>query len=56
LVFFNTMPTYHDVTGKTLDEINAITKHVRAGGGTSIGCGLKYIMDRGLEVDGNAIV
>ena len=56
LVFFNITPTYHDVTGKTLDEINAITKHVRAGGGTSIGCGLKYIMDRSLEVDGIAIV
>jgi hypothetical protein len=56
LVFFNTMPTYLDVTGKTLDEINTLTRFVTAQGGTSIGCGLKYIMERGIEIDGIAIV
>lgn len=56
LVFFDTTVQYHEVTGKSLDEIAALTKRITAGGGTSIGVGLQYIMDKGIEVDGIAIV
>jgi hypothetical protein len=56
LVFFDNLPRYLNVTGKTLEEIKHEARHVQAGGGTSIGCGLKYIIDRGIEVDGIAII
>lgn len=56
LVFFNTVPTPFDVTGKTFFQIQELTKRVRANGGTSIGCGLDYISARGESVDGIAIV
>jgi len=56
LVFFNTSPTFHDVTGKTLEEITDLTRHQRASGRTAIGCPLLYIKERGLQVDGVAIV
>jgi len=55
LVFFNTAPTYFDVTGKSLDEISQMTKRLSANGGTSIGCGLDYISQKGLMVNGIAI-
>lgn len=56
LVFFDNSPRYFDVTGKTLEEIQAITKGVRPGGSTSIGCGLQAIVDRNQTVDGIAVV
>ena len=56
LVFFDTQPTFIDVTGLTYDQIKAKTKHIRAGGGTSIGCGLLSAMERNVEIDGIAIV
>lgn len=56
LVFFNTSPSYFDVTGKTLEEISALTRHQRAGGGTSIGCPLVYLKEKGIHVDGVALV
>lgn len=56
LVFFDTSPYFHDVTGKTHEEIVALTRHMVAGGGTSIGCGLQMILDRKLSVDGITIV
>jgi hypothetical protein len=56
LVFFDTTPRYTNVTGKTYEEIKELTKHVVAGGGTSIGCGLLAIVEKHLEVDGIAIV
>lgn len=56
LVFFNTDPRYFDVTGKTYDEITSITKNVIAAGGTLIGVGLDYLLQRGIEVQGIAIV
>lgn len=56
LVFFNTAPTYYNVTGKTLDEISAITKREVANGGTSIGVGLQYALEKSLVVDGIAVV
>jgi hypothetical protein len=56
LVFFDTVPKYMDVSGKTYDQILKLTKHVAAGGGTSIGCGLLAIAERKIEVDGIAVV
>lgn len=56
LIFFNNGPLYLEVTGKTLEEIKAITNRVTAGGGTNIGCTLQYLMDRRLTVDGIAVV
>lgn len=56
LVLFDTMPVYFDVTGKTLEEITTITRGVTAGGGTSIGCALQYLLDKKIAVDGIALV
>lgn len=56
LVFFNTSPTYINATGKTYDELAKLTKREVAGGGTSIGCGLQYLLEQSVEVDGIAIV
>lgn len=56
LVFFDVSPRFVDVTGKTYEQIVAETKHVTAGGGTSIGCGLLAITEKKLEVDGIAII
>jgi len=55
LVFFNTVPRYFNVAGKTLPEIEAMTSRIYASGGTSIGCGLELIMDKGITVNGIAI-
>jgi len=56
LIFFDTQPTYIDVTNLTYDQIKAKTKYIKAQGGTSIGCGLLAAMDRKVEIDGIAIV
>jgi len=56
LVFFDTSPNGHDVTGKTYDDIVKLTRHVQPGGSTSIGCGLKWALEKKLEIDGVAIV
>lgn len=56
ITFCNTMPTFYDATAKTLEEIQLQTRMVYAGGGTSLGCGLQAILERGLEIDGIAIV
>lgn len=55
LVWFNTMPTLMDVTGKTLAEIKEMTKYIRANGGTSIGCGLDLLREKGVVINGVAI-
>lgn len=55
LVFFDTSPTYFDITGKSYTEVVEITRRVTAGGATSIGCGLDYIRSRGIVVNGIAI-
>jgi len=55
LVFFNTSPTFYDVTGKSLAEITSLTERVRANGGTSIGCGLDLLRSKGTLVNGIAI-
>lgn len=57
LVFFDDTARHINVTGKTYEQILAETAHVTAGGnGTSIGAGLRYALDSGIEVDGIAIV
>lgn len=56
LVFFNVSPTYYDVTGKTLEEIHKLTQNEVAGGGTSVGCGVRYACSKSLDIDGIAIV
>jgi len=56
LIFFNTQPHMIDVTGKTLDDIRKETSRVSAGGGTSCGCGLQYLADRKISIDGIVLV
>jgi hypothetical protein len=56
LVFFNDSPIAFDATGKTYATILAETRRVIADGSTSIGCGLDYILSRGIAVNGIAIV
>lgn len=56
LVFFDSSPRYMEVSGKSYDEICAMTNAVRASGQTSIGVGLQYAMEMGLSVQGIAIV
>lgn len=56
LVFFDTSPMTVDVTGLALDHIKMATRHITANGGTSIGCGLKRMLDEKVEIDGIAIV
>jgi hypothetical protein len=56
LVFFDTAPRALEVTGKTYEQILAETARVKAGGGTSVGCGLQWALDNGCDFDGVAIV
>jgi hypothetical protein len=56
LIFFDVAPSYVNATGKTYEELITITRHVFAGGGTSIGCGLRYAIDKELDVDGIVII
>lgn len=57
LAFFDSVPRFVDVTGKTLEQLRAETRLVVAGGdGTSIGCGLQALLDRKVVVDGIAII
>lgn len=55
LIFFNTAPTFFDVTGKSYSEISEQTRRVTSGGMTSIGCGLDFIAQLGIIVNGIAI-
>ncbi len=56
MTFFDTTPRYINATGKTYDELKAATRMIQADGGTSIGCGLQYLLDNNIEVDGIAVV
>lgn len=56
LIFFDNTPRFIDVTGKSYDQIKAMTAGVTAGGGTSIGCGVQYAIDKGFDVSGIAVV
>lgn len=55
LMFFDTMATSFDVTGKSYEEIKDLTKRIDADGGTSIGVGLDMALQKGLIVNGIAI-
>lgn len=56
VVFFDTTPRFLDATGKTLEELTAITQTYTAEGGTSIGCGVQYLLDAKIAVNGIVIV
>ncbi len=56
LVFFDTTPQSIEVTGLSLDAIRHVTQYIRAAGGTSIGCGLRWMLEMKKEIDGIAIV
>lgn len=56
LVFFDTQPRAFDVTRKTLEEIQHISRGVTANGSTSVGCALDYCIENGIAVDGIVIV
>lgn len=56
IVFFNTTPQIVDATGKDYPELLKATSRVNAVGGTSIGIGMTYALERKLNVDGIAIL
>jgi hypothetical protein len=56
LIFFDESPRYYDATGKSYEEIKALTGTMTDNGGTSIGVGLDYCMTRKIAVEGIAIV
>jgi hypothetical protein len=56
LVFFDETPMTVDVTGCSLDQVIAATKHIKTGSATSIGCGLNRMLAEKIAVDGIAIV
>lgn len=56
LVLFDEGPRYYDMTGKTYEQIREQLKNVGLGSATSIGCGLQYIVEKNMQVDGIAIV
>lgn len=55
-IAFSEAPRLFDLSGKTYDEILKATKALVANGGTSIGCGLDYLMRDDKAVQGIAIV
>jgi hypothetical protein len=56
-VFFDTGPAKAiNAKGMTYEEIQRETRSIVANGGTAIGSGLMYILEKGIEVDGIAIV
>jgi hypothetical protein len=56
LVFYNASPDYVNVTGKSLDEITALTKRVFALGGTVPSAAMVLAFEKGLQVDGVVMV
>jgi hypothetical protein len=56
LVFFDASPRFMDATGMTYEELLERTKYIMADGYTSIGCGLLAAVEKGVEIDGIAIV
>jgi hypothetical protein len=56
LVFVNSAPQGMDVSGLALDEIQKKTRLIRAGGGTDLSVGLRWALEKGLEIDGIVVV
>lgn len=56
VVFFDSTPRYFDATGMSYEDLVKRTSLVKASGATSVGCGLQYAMERGLGMDGIAII
>lgn len=56
LVLFDASPRYYDVTGKTYEDLRTMLSNMSLGSATSIGCGLQYIVQKNIQVDGIAIV
>jgi hypothetical protein len=56
LTFCDESVRYFEATGKSYEELKALTKGVMANGGTCLGGGLQYIIDRKIAVDGIVIV
>jgi hypothetical protein len=56
LVFFDNTPMTVDVTGLSLDQVLAATRHIRTGSATSIGVGLNRMLTEKIQIDGIAIV
>jgi hypothetical protein len=56
LIFVNTMPRVIEVTGKSYAEIQDMCALIKAGGGTSLGVGLDYLLERKMSIDLIAMV
>jgi len=56
VVFVDSAPQGFDATGQTYEQLVAATKRISAGGGTSLGCGLRYAMEHQWDVGMIAVV
>lgn len=58
LIFFDGTPRYiGDLAGRTYEQVLEATRTITAGGsGTSIGCGLRYAIERKLDFQGIVLV
>ena len=56
LVFFDSTPTFVDVSHLSYAQIVEKTRRINAGGSTSIGCGLDYVRSKNLIVNGIVVV
>lgn len=55
LIFFNTAPKFFDVSGMSYDDIFQKTQFIIPYGGTSIGCGLDYLLQKEIIINGIVI-
>ena len=51
MLFFDMYPYYYDIKGKSLSEINQLTRGIRGSGGTNIGAPLEWLIAQGKMVD-----
>jgi hypothetical protein len=56
LVFVDNMPRYVTATGKDYDTLLKETSRISANGGTCLGAAIRYIHEKGINVDGIAII
>lgn len=56
LVFVDAAPRYFDATGRSFAEVQELTRGVVAGGGTNYSSALRYLQEKGISVDGVAVV